>query len=64
MILLGLPVTYQKTKLQSFIVTSENFSTALQPLEQRLNMEFEIQLNEKENITEGQIQYLKDNTIS
>ena len=43
---MGLPVTYQKTKLHSFIVASENFSTDLQPLEQILNMEFEIQLND------------------
>lgn len=61
---MGLPVTYQKTKLHSFIVTSENFSTSLKPLEQRLNMEFEIQQNDMENITEGQIQYIKEQTLA
>ncbi len=61
---IGLPVTYQKTKLQSFIVASETFSTDLQPIEQILNVEFSIQLNDSEEISEGQIQYLKENTIA
>ena len=61
---MGLPVTYQKTKLHSFIVASESFSTSLQPLEQRLNMEFAIQQNDMENISEGQIQYLKEKTLA
>lgn len=59
---IGLPVTYQKTKLQSFIVTSENVNS-IQLLEQRLQMEFDIQLPEEESITEGQIQQLKEKTI-
>ena len=41
-----------------------NFSTALQPLEQKLNMEFAIQQNDMENIAEGQIQYIKEQTLA
>lgn len=61
---LGLPVTYQKTKLQSFLLRSESFLTDLQPLEKKLNMEFSIQLNEIESLSEGQIQYLREKTVA
>lgn len=61
---IGLPVAYQKTKLQSFILASESFSTALQPLEMKLNMEFAIQLNDVQSISEEQIQYLKEKTLA
>ena len=60
---IGLPVTYQKTKLESFIVTSENILTSIQFLEQKLQMDLDIQLPEEDSITEAQIQYLKENTI-
>ena len=59
-----LPVTYQKTKLQSFILESECFSTALQPLEKKLNMDFAIQLHDVEDISEGKVQYLKEKTLN
>ena len=38
----ALPVTYQKTKLQSFIIDSETFPTAVQTIGKALNMEFSI----------------------
>lgn len=60
---IGLPVTYKKTKLQSFIVASESVLTSVQSLEQKLQMELDIQLPEEESITESQIQHLKENTI-
>ena len=40
------------------------FQLHLQPLEQTLNMEFAIQLNDSRNISEGQIQYIKENTLA
>lgn len=61
---IGLPVTYQKTKLQSFILASESFLTDLQQLERKLNVDLSIQLNEIENISEGQIQYLREKTVA
>lgn len=60
----ALPATYQKTKLQSFILDSETFPTALQTLEKVLNMEFPIQLNEESMIEEGQIRYLKEKAFT
>lgn len=61
---IGLPVTYQKTKLQSFILASESFLTDLQQLERKLNVDLSIQLNEIENISEGQVQYLREKTVA
>lgn len=61
---ISLPVTYQKTKLQSFIFACEKFPASLQTLEKKLNMELPIQLNEEESILEGQIQYLKESTLA
>lgn len=59
-----LPVTYQKTKLQSYILASESFATSIQILEKQLNMAFAIQLQDEENISEGQVQYLKEKTLA
>lgn len=61
---IGLPVTYQKTKLQSFIVTSESILTSIQSLEKKMQIELGIQLPNEENIMEEQIQQLKENTIA
>ncbi|WP_375348958.1 rhomboid family intramembrane serine protease [Peribacillus sp. Hz7] len=51
---------YQKTKLQSFVLDSENFPEALQLLEKKLRMEFSIQLQEEEE----QVRYLKEKTLA
>lgn len=60
----ALPVMYQKTTLQSFIVDSETFPIALQSMQAALQMEIQMQLPEEEGLVEGQIHYLKEKALS
>lgn len=60
---ISLPVTYQKTRLQSFILDSEKFPATLNPLEKELNMELPIHLQNEEAMEEEQIRSLKEKAL-
>jgi rhomboid protease GluP len=61
---IGLPVTYQKTTLHSFIIDSQSIPNALQPLEKHLNIELSMELKEEEAVLQERLPYLMERTLA
>ena len=61
---IGLPVTYQKTTLHSFIIDSQSIPNALQALEKKLNIELSIELNEEEAVFQERLPGLQEKTLA